>query len=220
MMKFLKKSKPRSYPKYWKNYERFFEQKLPKTISENRFVVLDTETTGFDFKKDRVLSIGAVSVQSNAIAVQDSFEVYLKQQTFNPKTVEIHGLLKEGKLEKVEAEEGIKRLLKYLDNSVIVAHHAYFDIMMLNKMLERHGLPNLKNKVLDTGVLHQRTRLSSNLIDNKKVFTLDELTELLNISKKDRHTASGDAYITAIAFLKILQRLKEKGMPDVLNKLF
>ncbi|MDX1327283.1 MAG: 3'-5' exonuclease, partial [Arenibacter sp.] len=42
--------------------------------------------------------------------------------------------------------------------------------------------------------------------------SLDELAEKFDISRKDRHTAMGDAYITAIAFLKIKSRLKEKGV--------
>ena len=40
-----------------------------------------------------------------------------------------------------------------------------------------------------------------------------------DISKKDRHTALGDAYITAIAFLKIVKKLKEKKHIN-LNSLF
>ncbi len=212
--------KKRFLPDFWKAYLVHFEAKLPKTISETRFVVLDTETTGFDLKKDRVLSIGAVAVQNNIIDLSDSLEVYLSQEKFNPNTVEIHGLLREESLEKISAIEAIQEFLDYLKNAVIVAHHAYFDISMLNNMLARHDLPKLKNKVLDTGVLHQRTRLKTNLIEQQKIASLDALAEQFDIPLKDRHTASGDAYITAIAFLKIVHRLRERGMPNKLKRLF
>ncbi|WP_276391733.1 hypothetical protein [Eudoraea chungangensis] len=43
------------------------------------------------------------------------------------------------------------------------------------------------------------------------MYGLDEIADKLDISTKDRHTALGDAYITAIAFLKIISRLQEKG---------
>jgi DNA polymerase-3 subunit epsilon len=47
-------------------------------------------------------------------------------------------------------------------------------------------------------------------LERKENYSLDELADKFDISKKDRHTAMGDAYITAIAFLKILNKLKEK----------
>ena len=38
--------------------------------------------------------------------------------------------------------------------------------------------------------------------------SLDELCKILKVEKSDRHTASGDAYITALIFLKLKNRLK------------
>ena len=81
---------------------------------------------------------------------------------------------------------------------------------MINKALERNGLPILKNKSLDTAVLYKKTLLISNLLERKENYSLDELADKFEISKKDRHTAMGDAYITAIAFLKILNKLRHK----------
>ncbi len=218
MKLFNKRQRP--LPDFWKSYEKSFRKKLPDTITDNRFVALDTETTGFDLKKDRVLCIGAVSVLNNVIDLNDSLELYLHQDTFNPKTVEIHGIIQEEQFEQISAIEAIQEFLAYLKNAVIVAHHAYFDITMINNMLARHDLPMLKNKVLDTGVLHQRTRLRTNLIEQQKVVSLDALAKQLNIPLKDRHTASGDAYITAIAFLKLVHRLRERGLPNKLRRLF
>jgi DNA polymerase-3 subunit epsilon len=91
-----------------------------------------------------------------------------------------------------------------------VAHHAGFDIGMINSALKRLGLPKLKNTPLDTGVLYKKTLLKSYLVQPKEHYSLDELAEKFLISKKDRHTALGDAYITALAFLKILVKIKEK----------
>ena len=48
------------------------------------------------------------------------------------------------------------------------------------------------------------------LLERKDNYSLDDLADKFDISKKDRHTAMGDAYITAIAFLKILNKLSEK----------
>lgn len=72
------------------------------------------------------------------------------------------------------------------------------------------GLPKLKNKTLDTMLLYRASRINSNLIDKERNYSLDELAENLNISLKDRHTAAGDAFITAIAFLKIVSRVSNQ----------
>ncbi|UGU16782.1 3'-5' exonuclease [Sinomicrobium kalidii] len=213
MFSFFKKKPQTDYPDFWTEYEQSFRKKTETGITENRFVVFDTETTGFNYKTDRILSIGAVPVTQNNISVSDIFEVYIRQDTFNPETVKIHGLLKEdGRVTAIAEEEALRRFLVYIKNAILVAHHAHFDTTMINAGLKRMGLPKLKNRVLDTSVLYNRTRITSNLIDRNKNHSLDELADALNIPKNDRHTATGDAYITAIAFLKILTRLEKKGI--------
>lgn len=212
MFNFFKK-KRRDYPEYWQAYEQSFREKAKQDIIDTRFVVFDTETTGFNYKTDRILSIGAVSVIQNTISIPDILEVYAKQDKFNPDTVKIHGLLHDDiRVETITEEEAIRQFLAYIKNAVLVAHHANFDTTMINAALKRMGLPKLKNKVLDTATLYSNTRITSNLIDRNKSYSLDELADTLNIPKNDRHTAAGDAYITAIAFLKILARLEKKGV--------
>ncbi|MEJ4087072.1 3'-5' exonuclease [Galbibacter orientalis] len=212
MIRFFKKHRP-EYPDFWKAYEAKFSEKLPEFIDENEFIILDTETTGFDYDKDRILCIGAVKLKSNTIEVANAFEIYLHQEQFNPETVKIHGIVKNDPENTATEAEAIQQFLDYIGNAVLVAHHANFDIGMVNHALKRLQLPKLKNKVLDTMTLYRATRINSNLIDRNKHYSLDELAENLNISLKDRHTASGDAMITAIAFLKTISRLykNERG---------
>lgn len=217
---FNKKENEADLPDFWKEYAASFDRKLPENIDEIRFVVFDTETTGFDFNKDRILSIGAISIQNRSIEVKDNLEIYLDQSTFNPETVKIHGIIRNEKFEKISELEALKAFLKYIENAVLVAHHAGFDLKMINKALNRQGLPKLKNRALDTAVLYNRTRISSNLIDTNKTHSLDEIAEAYNIDLTDRHTASGDAYITALIFMKLLARLDNKGKPLKLSKLY
>jgi len=197
--------KHKTYPDFWKNYLKKFKQKQPQKIEATTFVVFDTETTGLDFKNDRILSIGAVSITNNIIDVSNSLELYLKQDKFKVETVQIHGILKEGNISKTPEKEAIQHFINYIGNSVLVAHHAAFDIEIINAALKRFNLPKLKNKSIDTGILYKKLAGKK---DNH--FNLDALCAEFKIPKHDRHTASGDAYITALLFFKIIAKLKQE----------
>ena len=195
----------KNYPEFFKNYLKSFKRKQPKSIETTRFVVFDTETTGLDFAKDRILSIGAIAINNGIIEVSDSIEIYLKQDEFKTETVEIHGILKDGHLIKTTENRAIEQFIEFLGNSVLVAHHTAFDVEMINASLKRRNLPKLKNKTIDTGILYKK-------LEGKKddLFNLDVLCEEFNIPKHDRHTAAGDAFITALLFIKIISKLKNE----------
>ncbi|MBC6998062.1 3'-5' exonuclease [Cytophaga sp. FL35] len=208
MINWFKKKRKINYPDFWESYARQFNDKLSQDLNSIRFVVLDTETTGFDYENDRVLSIGALSLKNSTIIVNESFEVFLDQHFYHAKNVEIHGILKDGKQDRITELEALMLFLEFIGNAVLVAHHARFDINMINHALKRHGMPKLKNKVLDTSVLFKKSLIATPLSRTQEAYTLDYLADKFDISTKDRHTALGDAYITAIAFLKILVKLK------------
>ncbi|MFE3848788.1 PolC-type DNA polymerase III [Flavobacterium sp. LB3P45] len=217
-MNLFKKSKDGLF-KFWNKSETSTDDKQSNGIDATRFVILDTETTGFDYTADRILCIGAVVLQNNTISIPDSFEVYIQQDHYDKATAKIHGILKDFALDRLTELEALQQFLVFLGDSIIIAHHTIFDITMINKALERNGLPKLTNKTLDTAFLYKKTLLKSYIIQRKETYSLDELADKFDISKEDRHTAMGDAYITAIAFLKILTKLKEKK-DKTLNQLF
>ena len=194
-----------NYPEFYKAYKATFKKKNNE-LKHVRFVVFDTETTGLNPKSDRILSIGTVTVKNFQIHVSDSLECYLKQEKFNIETVEIHGLLKHGSIRKIEESEAIKQFLNHIENAVLVAHHIAFDVAMINEALKRMDLPKLKNKLIDTGQLYKKTKY----VKDDKHYSLDDLCRTFKIKMHDRHTASGDAYITALLFLKLTALLKQK----------
>ena len=204
------KIKKTDHPDFWLAYLDTFNTKKKHAIENTRFVAFDTETTGFDKKKDRILSIGAVSFTGKSIEVNKSLELYLEQDVFRPETVQIHGLMKNGYEDKISELEALKVFLSYIKDAVLIAHHANFDKTMVNEMLLRHGLGELKNDFIDTGVLFNKSKHIIYKESLKEQYSLDDLCKELNVPKVDRHTASGDALITAIVFLKILSRLDKR----------
>ncbi len=208
-MALFNKNKAR-FPDFWSNYANTSREKSATEIENTRFVVLDTETTGFNYEKDRILSIGALSLNDGRIQVSQCFEVYLRQTYHDQKSTKIHGILKSAGQLAIPEIEAIEGLLEYIGNAVIVGHHIDFDITMVNRALARNDLPHLKNNALDTDSLYRKTLIASPLLQKKKRYSLDDLADQFDITKKDRHTALGDAYITAVAFMQILTRLNKK----------
>lgn len=207
MFGFFKKKK---YADFWIKYKEIVKNSPRFENYESiRFVVLDTETTGFDFENDRILSIGAVAIQNNKILVSDSFEVYVKQEVFNKETVKIHGIRKDGNEVKLTEEEALIQFIEYLDNAIIVAHHTKFDVTMLNQALRRVGGGTIRSKQLDTNFIHKKMALTDHYNKN---YTLDELCDSYNIIKHDRHTALGDALLTAYLFLKLTYKFRKNNV--------
>ncbi|NVN18914.1 3'-5' exonuclease [Muricauda sp. HICW] len=211
------KKKSLELPNFWWAYEEDFNEKLPESIHENTFVVLDTETTGFSLTKDRMLCIGALKLRDNTIVVKESFEVYIQQEHYDSESAEIHGILKHSKKSTISELEALKQFLEYAKNHILVGHHVIFDVNMMNAALKRNGLPKLKNKTLDTESLYIRTLLISSVVQKKERYALDDLAKKFSISRKDRHTALGDAFITAIAFLRTIEKLKPQKIKDLLR---
>ncbi len=73
----------RDLPDFWSRYEKSLRVTWPENIAAVRFVVLDTETTGFDFDQDRILSIGALSVFNETIPLDEILVALYGASGFN-----------------------------------------------------------------------------------------------------------------------------------------
>ncbi len=188
-------------PQFWKNYLTYFEKEDGQEVHK-RYVVFDMETTGLDWRNDVILSIGAIGVTNNAIEVGDFFEIYIKQERFMPQSVALSGILKESREKYVEAEAMIQ-FLNFIKDATLVSHNINLDIEMINHALKQLELGRLKNDIMDTKALFLRWK---EIPDDRQI-SLDEVCDALKIKKSDRLTASGNAYTTALIFLKLKAKL-------------
>src|SRR5947199_7384781 len=94
--------------KYSAGFENTWAGGTP--AAQVRFVVLDTETTGLDPKRDRLITIGAVAVRGGEILLDDSFEVLLKL-AYNNSSVTVHGITRDEALEGIDEHEALALLL-------------------------------------------------------------------------------------------------------------
>ena len=181
-------------------------------VEQVRFVVLDTETTGLDPRRDRIITIGAVAVAEGEIRLDDAFEVMLKL-AYNNSSVTVHGITRDEALEGMEEPAALRLFLDYLRDGVIVGHHIGHDIEALNCACERHFQQRLQNRSLDTMDLTLRLNDLGAFADRPMAdgFSLDALCTMFGVTAHDRHTAGGDAFITARIFLRLLRVARAAG---------
>ena len=207
-----KKEEKSTVPVFWPQYLAGFVDPFTKKtpLDDLEFVVFDTETTGLNPDKDLMLSIGALRIKQNRILVEETLEVFLRQDYIPVgESIGVHGILPHGTEEKVSEKAALDAFLQYAGGSVLVGHHVRFDIRMVDRALARFGKFKLKNYYVDTGRLAVRVEPQLGKIPG--ALSLDRLADRFGIPAADRHTAAGDAYITAILFMKLMARLQRRG---------
>jgi len=184
-----------------------------------RFVVLDSETTGLNPRVDRLITIGAVAVQNSEIVLEDSFDALIKIDR-NTEAVTVHGVTRDQSLRGVDEQVAIEGFIDYLKDGVIVGHHIGHDISTLDAALERHWGITLANRSLDTMDLTLHLERDGAFAGRPPIrqFTLDGLCAMFGVIPHDRHTASGDAFITAQVFLR-LERLATRFGRGTLDRI-
>lgn len=195
---------------YGSRFEETWRDDAP--LEQVRFVVLDCETTGLDVRRHRIVSIGAIAVSECEIDLGDAYEALLRVR-FNTDATLVHGITRDESRSGLDESEAMARLLSYLRDSVIVGHHIGHDLGMINAALGRHTDGRLLNRHIDTGELVLLLIDSGAFGDREPPMdlSLDGLCALFGVVPYDRHTAPGDAFLTAQVFLRLLRVAKRHG---------
>lgn len=201
---------------------RFLESYQPAPAEEPpdnvRFVVLDCELTGLDPQRAKIVSVGAVALESNEIVLADSLDELVRFD-FNTSAVTVHGVTRQQSEGGRRVEDVLEDLLLYLGAAPIVGHHIGFDLTALNGVYQHFFGMTLPNRSMDTMRLAIALERAGALEPQEKPdFSLDALLWRFGIEPHDRHTAAGDAFLTAQVFQRLLARAVRHGA-DTLGKL-
>lgn len=185
-------------------------------LRELTFVVFDTETTGLKPSEgDQIVQVGAVRVVNGRILSGEGFDRLVHPGRSIPKeSIRFHGITDDMVRDKPPIGVVMPQFRAYCGDSVLVAHNAAFDLKFL-KMRERECGVTFDNPVLDTMML-------SNYLDGQDArASLDAICERYGIDITDRHTALGDAIVTAAVLLRQIEALEARGLVtlnDVVDK--
>lgn len=171
---------------------------------DDTYVVFDIETTGFGPKNDSIIEIGAVKVRAGEII--DRFSSFINPLIPIPaKITKLTSITDEMVADADTIEVVLPKFLEFCGDCPVVAHNAGFDTGFISTKAKDILGKDTEFTILDTLAL---ARL---MLPNLKNYKLDVVAQELNCVLESHHRAVDDAECTAHIFIKLVNRLKEKG---------
>jgi DNA polymerase-3 subunit epsilon len=176
-------------------------------LDEMSFTVFDTETTGLDpAGGDRIIAVGAVRVVNGRVLRQETFEQLVQPQRSVPaESTAIHGITPDMLDGQPTIDAVLPSFVRFAEDTVLVGHNVSFDLQFLELAAAPTGVV-ISQPALDTLLLHAA------LHPDHREHTLEAIAARLGVSVVGRHTALGDALVTAEVFVALTAMLRNQGI--------
>ncbi|WPX95916.1 DNA polymerase III subunit epsilon [Candidatus Bandiella euplotis] len=176
-------------------------------MADLREIVLDTETTGLDYRQgDRIIEIGCIEL-INKIKTDNFFHTYINpQRRVNNAAFNVHGISNEFLKDKPLFSDVAKDFAAFIKDSTLVIHNAKFDIGFINHEFSLVGMPKISiSGVVDTLLIARKKYPGASA-------NLDALCKKFNISldKRDKHGALIDSELLAMVYVELVSGTQAK----------
>ena len=164
------------------------------------FVALDFETTGLDPYSDRLLEIGAVKFDE--VSENGSYCTLLDpDRMIEPRVTSINGISNDMVKGMPDEKTGLVKLIAFLEDAVIVAHNAEFDMGFFRAAASRAGVSLPEFLVIDTLLLSRK------LFPERSSHALQKLGEDFKLSSGQAHRALDDARLCMQLFRVMAKKI-------------
>ena len=166
-------------------------------------IVLDTETTGLDYTKERMVEFAAVRMENGKI--KDEFQTLINpEQHIRKSSIAIHGITPEMVEDAPTEAEAMPRIMEFIKDYPIVAHNAIFDYSFLNEASKRVFGKEIENTRIDT------QQMFKEIYPDLESHGLEALTEKFNVDLENHHRAMADTMGLALAYPKLKKLYSQK----------
>lgn len=172
-----------------------------------RFVVADVEATGLDMRTDRLIAIGAVTVEAGRIDLGRAFYTVLRQGAVSSRdNILLHGIGGTAQREGEDPADALLAFLEYVGRAPLVGYHAAFDAAMIGKATREYLGEKFEPPWIDLAYLAPEL-VGAEGVRHKG---LDAWLDRFGIEVFSRHDAVADALATAQLFLAVLAHAARK----------
>jgi DNA polymerase-3 subunit epsilon len=197
---------------------RGIDAKTP--ITDVRYVVVDTELTGLDEKKDCIVSIGAVRMTGGSIRLGDPFyRLVSPKEKLTADSVVIHEITPSDVVAQPAIDTVLREFLDYAAGDVLVGHFISIDLAFINREMKRLYGHEIKNAAIDTFTIDEwlRKRWRSNAYFAKALsgYRLYDIAKNIGVPVNGSHNAIVDAFTTAQLLQRFIPLLLEAGVNDI-----
>ena len=166
-------------------------------------IVLDTETTGLDYTREKMVEFAAVRLENGKI--KDEFQTLINpHQHIRKSSMAIHGITPEMVEDAPCEEEVMPKILEFIGDYPIVAHNAIFDYMFLNEASLRVCGKELSNPRVDT------QQMFKEVYPELESHGLEALTQKFNVDLSNHHRAMADTMGLALAYPQLKKLYLQK----------
>ncbi len=174
---------------------------LTRSIHDYSIVAFDTETSGPYPLEAEIVELGAVKWYQGEIVGR--FQTLLKPaRPMMPDNIRIHGITNEMVADAPEMKDEIQKFCEFIDDSILIAHHAPFDLGFLTIEIEKASVTFPKTLQICTSLVARALLATTN-------HKLQTLVKELNLTGGSAHRAYDDAYACLQVFLKSCEKLGE-----------
>jgi len=174
-----------------------------------RWVVVDTETSGLDPARDRLLAIGAVAVDDGGILLDDSFEIVLQSDpSGDAANIAVHGIGHGAQAAGMPVRDALAAFREWAADAPRVGFHTDFDRAVLRVAFAGAGLPADDRPWLDLAPLAGALVPEAYRYGGR---SLDDWLAAFGIECTIRHNAASDALATAELLLRLRAIAAKQG---------
>lgn len=175
-----------------------------KYLDELDFVAFDLETTGLFAVSSKIIEVGATKfdILGN---VKEKFSFLVDPETTIPvETIKIHNITDEMVKGQLPIELVLPEFIDFIGDSILLAHHASFEVNFISYNIGLLGLDYPENPVLDTIMLAKKA------FPEAPNYRLHTLASFLNIPNSTFHRALFDSEYCMSLFIKCVEKLMEE----------
>lgn len=179
-------------------------------FDEKEFTIFDFETTGlYPYAGDRICEVGALRVNAGGRIINKFHTLVDPKRPISYGAFRVNGITDDMVRGKPIIDEILPKFMAFLDDSILVAYNASFDLGFLEYALGRD------RNLLRPYFVIDALKLARRVFPGFERYNLGSVSHSLGVCMTTEHRAMADVFATWKIFAKELEALNEQGINSI-----